>query len=182
MQLVTFHIDKDKNFFVQFLVFIQPYTQHPLILYQLETMLVPILDQIDNAHSYTHLQTKKPYIALNSETCISLRQQELRTCKRIGYEFYYEEHFNVKCKTSCSCESAIYFNLDMNIIKENSDFRFYYNKMDIIPTVLDGGNEIILANWPNNKHIMCTTNNDTPVKILSHPYVLVNRSVLCNCV
>ena len=25
------------------------------------------------------------------------------------------------------------------------------------------------------------TNNDIPVKILSHPYVLVNRSVLCNC-
>ena len=53
--------------------------------------------------------------------------------------------------------------------------------MDIIPTVLDGGNEIILANWPNDKHIICTTNNDIPVKILSHPYVLVNRSVLCNC-
>ena len=46
---------------------------------------------------------------------------------------------------------------------------------------MDGGNKIILANWPNNKHIIFTTNNDIPVKILSHPYVLVNRSVLCNC-
>ena len=46
---------------------------------------------------------------------------------------------------------------------------------------MDGGNEIILANWPNDKHIICTTNNDIPVKIPSHPYVLVNRSVLCNC-
>ena len=45
---------------------------------------------------------------------------------------------------------------------------------------MDGGNEIIQANWPNNKHIIWTTNNDIPVKILSHPYVLVNRSVLCN--
>ena len=32
-----------------------------------------------------------------------------------------------------------------------------------------------------NKHIICNTNNDIPVKIPSHPYVLVNRSVLCNC-
>ena len=47
--------------------------------------------------------------------------------------------------------------------------------------VLDGGNEIILANWSNDKQIICTTNNDIPVKILSHPYVLVNGSVLCNC-
>ena len=58
---------------------------------------------------------------------------------------------------------------------------FYSNKTDIIPTVLDGGDESILANWPNNKHIMCNTNNDIPVKIPSHPYVLINRSVLCNC-
>ena len=46
---------------------------------------------------------------------------------------------------------------------------------------MDGGNEVILANWPYDKHIIYTTNNDIPVKILSHPYVLVNRSVLCNC-
>ena len=86
MQLVTFGIDKDENLIVQFLVFVQPYTQQPLVLYQLETVPVPILDNNDKAHSYTHLQVRKPYIALNSETYISLRQQELRTCKRIGYE------------------------------------------------------------------------------------------------
>ena len=46
---------------------------------------------------------------------------------------------------------------------------------------MDGGNEIILANRPNNKQIICISNNDIPVKIPSHPYYLVNRSVLCNC-
>ena len=77
-------------------------------------------------------------------------------------------------------ESVIYFNLDAETINENYKFIFYYNKTDITPTVLDGGNEIILANWPNDKHIICNI-NDIPVKIPSHPYVLVNRSVLCNC-
>ena len=174
MQLVTFGIDKDRNLIIQFPVFIQPYTQQPLVLYQLETVPVPILDQNDKAQSYMHLQVKKQYIALNSETYISLRQQELRTCKRIGYELYCKEFFVVKHKTSYSCESAIYFNLDTNIIKESCNFNFDYNKTDIIPTVLDGGNEIILA----NKHIICTTNNDIPVKIPSHSYVLVNISVV----
>ena len=181
MQLATFGIDKDRNLIIQFPIFVQPYTQQPLILYQIETVPVPILDQNDKAHSYMHLQTKKPHIALNSETYISLRQQELRLCKRIGYEFNCEELFVVKHKTSYSCESAIYFNLNTTIIKENCNFRFYYNKTDTIPTVLDGGDEIILANWPNDKHIICTTNNDIPVKIMSHPYVVVNRSILCNC-
>ena len=60
MQLVTFGIDKDRNLIIQFLVFIQPYTQQPLVLYQLETVPVPILDQNDKAQSYMQLQIKKP--------------------------------------------------------------------------------------------------------------------------
>ena len=123
----------------------------------------------------------KPYIALNSETYISLRQQELRSCQKIGYEFYCEELFVVKYKSSYSCESAIYFNLTTDIINDNCNFDFYFNKTDVTPTVLDGGDEIVLANWPNDKHIICNVNNDIPVKIPSHPYVLVNRRVLCNC-
>ena len=47
--------------------------------------------------------------------------------------------------------------------------------------MLDGGDEIVLGNWPNDKHIICNINNDIRVKILSHPYVSVNGSVLCNC-
>ena len=84
-------------------------------------------------------------------------------------------------KTIHSCESAVYFDLNTEIIKQNCDFLFYYNKMDVTPTVLDGGNEIILANWPTNKHIICSINNDILIEIPSHLYVLVNRSILCNC-
>ena len=69
----------------------------------------------------------------------------------------------------------------INIIRNNCNFDFYYNKTDVTPTVLDGGDEIILANWPNDKHIICNINNDILVKTPSHPYVLVNRSILCNC-
>ena len=89
MKLVTLRIDRKRNLIIQFPIFVQPYIQQTLILYQLETVPVPI--------------------------------------------------------------------------------------------VLDGGNEIILANWPSDKHIFCTINNDIPVEIPSHPYVLVNSSVLCNC-
>ena len=181
MQLVTFGVDSDMNLVIQFLVFIQPYTQKPLILYLLETVPVPVLDQNTKAQSYMYLRIKKPDIALNSETYISLRHQELRSCKKIGYEFYCEELFIVKHKSSYSCESAIYFNLTTDIIKNNCDFDFYFNNTDVTPTVLEGRDEIVLANWPNDKHIICNINKDIPIKIPSHPYVLVNRSVLCNC-
>ena len=52
MQLVTFGVDNDMNLIIQFPVFIQPYTQKPLILYQLQTVPVPILDQNTKAHTF----------------------------------------------------------------------------------------------------------------------------------
>ena len=150
MQLITFGIDKDTDLDIQFPVFIQPYTQKPLILYQLETVPVPILDRNNEAQSYMHLKVRKPYIALNSEIYIYLRHQELRSCKRIGCEFYCEELFVIKHKSSYSCESAIYFNLTTDIIKNNCNFDFNFNKTDVTPTVLDGGDDIVLANWPSD--------------------------------
>ena len=131
MPLITFGIDKDMNLIIQFPIFVQPYTQKPLILYQLKMVPIPILDQNIKAQSYTHLQIKKLYIALNSETYISLRQQELRSCKRSGYEFYCEEHFVVKHKSSYSFECAIYFNLTTDIIKNSCNFRFFCHRQTL---------------------------------------------------
>ena len=110
MKLVTFRIDNKRNLIVQFPVFVQPYTQNRLIMYQIETVPVPILDQNEKVQSYTQLKIDKPYIALDTETVyITLRTQELHTCKKIGYEYYCKELFVVKSKTRYSCTSAIYF-------------------------------------------------------------------------
>ena len=102
MKLVTFGIDTQRNLIVQFCVFVQPYTQKRLIMYQIETVLVPILDENEQAHSYTELKIEKPYIALNEEMYIMLHTQELKMCKKIGYEYYCKELFVVKSKTRYS--------------------------------------------------------------------------------
>ena len=180
MKLVSVGIDNQKNLIIQFLVFVQPCTQTRLTLYQIETVPVPILHTNYKAQSYIQSKIKKPYIALNEETYISLHPRELNTCKRIGYEYFCEELFVVKSKHKYSCASTVYFNLNHEI-KENWEFNFYFNKTDVTPSVLDGGDKIILMNWPNYKRIICTHNNNIPVNILSHPYVLLNRSILCNC-
>ena len=75
MTLVSFRIDKDRNLIIQFPIFIQPYTQQPLILYQLETGPVPTIDENPNAQSNTELKIRKPYIALNSKTYINIQQK-----------------------------------------------------------------------------------------------------------
>ena len=67
----------------------------------------------------------RPYIPLNSEMFILLRQQELRTCKKIGYEFYCKELFVGKHKSKYSCESVIYFNLSSRHHKGKLQFAYF---------------------------------------------------------
>ena len=69
MNLETFGIDNQRNLIVQFPVFIQPYTQKRLILYQIGTVPVPILNENEQAFSYTELKIEKPYIILKKK-CI----------------------------------------------------------------------------------------------------------------
>ena len=64
IKLVTFGIDRKRNLIIQFPIFMQPYIQQPLLLYQLETVPVPILDRNTKADSYTELQIKKHYTQL----------------------------------------------------------------------------------------------------------------------
>ena len=98
MKLVTFGIDKDRNSIIQLPVFIQPYTRQLLILYQVESVPVPTVDLSNQANSYAHLQIDRHYIALNSKTHISKRQQELRTCKTIGTNFTVKNFCGKTCQ------------------------------------------------------------------------------------
>ena len=109
MKLVTLGIDNQRNLIVQFPVFAQPYTQKRLIMYQIETVPVPILDKNEQAHSYTELKMEKPYIVLNEEMYITLHAQELKMCKRIGYEYYCKELFVTKVK--CDIVVPVLFTL-----------------------------------------------------------------------
>ena len=66
-------------------------------------------------------------------------------------------------------------------LKKIVSFNTTTKKTDVKPSVLDGRNEMILANWPKTKYVICKDNHEYPIKIPRHPYVLLERSVLCNC-
>ena len=81
----------------------------------------------------------------------------------------------VKHKTKYSCESGIYFDLSTDIIKENCEFQYYFINTDVKPLVHDRGQEIILTNGPNTKYALCNDKHNFPIKIPSHPYVLLKK-------
>ena len=78
---------------VHFPGFFQLYNQSPLTLYQIKIIPVPILDQNVHPGSYTGMQVFKPYVTHNNEIYISLRHQELHSCKHICFDFYCGELF-----------------------------------------------------------------------------------------
>ena len=50
-----------------------------------------------------------------------------------------------------------------------------------MPSVLGGGPQILLANMLTPKRLICTNASDMACPVPSHDYVLVKRSMLCNC-
>ena len=57
----------------------------------------------------------------------------------------------------------------------------YYDNTTVIPSVLDGGTHILLANMLSPKRLICSEDLHMSHPVPSYPYVLVNRSLLCNC-
>ena len=101
-------------------------------------------------------------------------------CKQIRHTYYCEELFLIKHKTKHSCESAIFYNLTGDVVYSVCQFDYFYNTT-VPPSILDGGSNILLANMLSPKRLICTKDAPMARPLPSHPYVLVNRSILCNC-
>ena len=99
MQLVTFGIDSNMNLVTQFLVFIQPYTQKPLILYQLETVPFPVLDQNTKAQSYTHLRIKK--------ALYSFKFRNIHITQATRMKIMQEDRLQILLQGAFHCETQI---------------------------------------------------------------------------
>ena len=126
------------------------------------------------ADSYTETTITKPYLASNREYYIQLVLPELVMCKKIRGTFL------VKHKTKLSCESAIFYNLARDVILENCNFRYFYN-ITVLPSILDGGSHILLANMLNPKRLICTYDQGLAKPLPTSSYTLVSRDILCYC-
>ena len=95
MQMATFGVNDGEDIIVAFHVFVQEHTRESMTLYELETIKVPITDTNLAAHSYTEVETSKPYMAFNKDYYIQLCISELHMCKQIWHTYYCEELFLV---------------------------------------------------------------------------------------
>ena len=179
MKMVTFGVNDGEELIVAFPVFVQDHTRESMTLYELETVKVPISDTNLAANSYTEIKTSKPYIAFNHDYNIQLRTPECACVNKFGTAITVKNCFWLSISQN-SCESAICYNLSKEVINNYCTFKYFYNTT-VMPSVLDGGPQILLANMLTPKRLICTYASDMAHPVPSHNYVLVNRSMLCNC-
>ena len=172
MKMVTFSVDQQAHSLIlTFPAFIKNYKQPPLSLYEVETVPVPIIDKNVKADSYSQVRIEKSYIAAGTDYYIQLRISELLMCKR----------FVMKHKSRHSCVSAIFYNLGPATITKNCRFDYYYN-ITVPPVILDGGRDVLLANFHGPRSLKCSSVNGGLAKPApENTYAVVNREFLCDC-
>ena len=182
MKMVTFSVDQQAHsLIVTFPAFIKNYKQPPLSLHEVETVPVPIIDKNVKANSYSQVRIEKSYIAAGTDYYIQLRISELLMCKSIRHIYYYEELFVIKHKSRHSCVSAIFYNLGPATITKNCKFDYYYNTT-VPPVILDGGRDVLLANFHGPRSLKCSSVNGGLAKLApENTYAVVNREFLCDC-
>ena len=182
MKMVTFAVDqRTHSLIMTFPAFIKNYKQPPLSLYEVETVPVPIIDKNVKANSYSQVRIEKSYIAAGTDYYIQLRISELLMCKSIRHIYYCEELFVIKHKSRHSCVSAIFYNLGPVTITKNCKFDYYYNTT-VPPVILDGGRDVLLANFHGPRSLKCSSVNGGLAKPApENTYAVVNREFLCDC-
>ncbi len=180
--MVTFAVDQiTHSLVVSFPIFVKDIEVDPLSIYEIETVHVPIKDLNKKAQSYSRVRLNKPYIAVGPNAYIQLRLTELSMCKKIQYIYYCEELFVLKHKSGQTCEAALFYDLGRKAVNTACQFEYFFN-ITVPPTVLDGGQQLLLANFEGPKQLDClSSQGEVPRELPSYSYVVVDRSFLCDC-
>ena len=159
MELVTFSVDRvTHSLIMTFPVFIKDFKQPPLSLFEIETVQVPIIDKNRQVDSYSRVRIQKSYIAAGMDYSIKTRMTEMLMCKSIGYIYYCEGLFVVKHKSKHSCASAIFYELGPQQVIKNCRVD-YMSNATVPPVILDGGRDVLLANFHGPRSLKCTSIN-----------------------
>ena len=77
--------------------------------------------------------------------------------------------------------SAIVYSLGPATVTRNCRFDYYYNTT-VPPVILDGGRDVLLANFHGPRSIKCSSVNGGLAKpVTENTYAVVNREFLCDC-
>ena len=169
-------------------IFLKPKLQEILDVYQLKTVHVPyhwnpdLIDEDESEATYTKLEPTSELLAMSSDTNLGLKKSDLDRCNRVGSIFMCEPLLLIQHQSVHTCESAIYHDLSVEVIKELCGKHItYWSNLDPPQVLLDVGDSYLLANLPQPWQVMCRHTDQIPSSIEGAPYVIVEKADLCGC-
>ena len=167
-------------------LFIKPRLQEPLLLFDLTSIPVPyhmnpkLLEESDNKNTYTQIQPAQELLAMSTDTYITLNHKDLTHCFKFRNNYFCEQLQLVKHNSEHTCESAIYWDQPLSLIKEKCDIQ-YYPDLKPEPAILDAGDFLLLAGLPRPWISYCSHEDQIPNPIPGGDYVIIKKSDLCLC-
>ena len=74
--------------------------------------------------------------------------------------------FLIKHRTHPTCKSAIFYKAPPMTVYSVCTFKYFYN-ITVQPSILDGGNHILLANQKAAKNLICSHNHNLATPLAS---------------
>ena len=113
-------------------------------------------------------------------TTFSSESRSYECANRLGTHITVRNCSSLSIRQSIAVKVPIFYNLTADVVYSVCQFDYFYNTT-VPPSILDGGSNILLANMLSPKRLICMKDSPMAQPLPSHPYVLVNRSILCNC-
>ena len=130
--------------------------------------------------NYTQLRLTSEYLAMSDAMYLPLSEPQLRGCHRVTSGYFCEQLFLQQQAARHTCESAIYHNRPAHEINELCEFD-YLHQYQPRPQILDGGNEVLIANCPVPWTFSCKHGQHIPTDVVAAPYITLHKSALCRC-
>ena len=171
---------------LQIPIYIKPITQKPLLMYKIKTISVPyhinekMIDSTESNYTYTEIIDTAEMIAMNDETYVDVKIDDLNQCIKISTVYFCERLMLIKHGSQHTCESAIYHNQAPEIVKDKCKIR-YYTFLNPKPMMIDSGDMLLLRNIPRPWITRCDKNIQIPETLKAGSYVIVYKHELCEC-
>jgi hypothetical protein len=168
-------------------ILIKPIQQKALSLYNIRTVPVPFhirhehdTDPTQNQNSYTWYKPTHEVLGMSDTNFISLALNQLDTCMHIGTGYFCEGLMLMKQRDTHTCESAIFWDMPAELVRQKCTFT-YYQHLVPEPTILDAGNEILLAGLPLPWKFLCHHDQEIPKTLTGAKYAIIAKKDLCLC-
>ena len=112
-------------------------------------------------NTYTKINPSTEILAMGSKSQINLDYNQLVHCIQYNILFFCEQMFLAKLGNEHTCESAIYTHQNSKLIQQKCDIE-YYPDLNPEPGLLNGGNYLVLGNFPLPWNYFCTATDEIP--------------------